>query len=585
MKKLFLFCSIVFISICHYAFAQDITIPDKTGETPHDLKFQSDSTNNEISRDFNIINSLDFAVKLDIRQGFGYGEAFSSKSTSFIIETDTHYKLSILFNPSQKKKEISVKYDIYNNTDVSQEVLGILRLNLVGQINVSPTPLPSPIPTATPLTSPTPTATPTLTPTITPSPTPTSTPTPIPMIYKISGHFAKPWYFYALLGFVTFLLLIVSIQSHRRGKKIKELYRISQDALKSSENTNQTKSYNSKDKEGSLSLEDFENLRIQVEEQKNEIQRIKKELINAQKLIKTKETTISVRQKELNDVRQDQKIIEKQLENIRANIIPFLQKYDIQEEEMESEQNPQKVERYIQTVDYRIEQKSKNIQYIHNFENLLQIMNDEMKTIYNSIRHQSPFRKAFYSILVGENENAGLQAAIQSMSQSPLEERERLLKILKLNETSELYNISKREFFDRFLRFSFLGTEDSAGILDDFMRLYLYRKVDFIKEEFVNDGIDVKKLDEIYKTISSYLWVDFGINLDASCINLFEDKFDNEKHEVKNIPVLRRLKPEWVSSKITDLEPGQIYDIYKIGISSKELGIVTKPKVVPHRRA
>ena len=224
----------------------------------------------------------------------------------------------------------------------------------------------------------------------------------------------------------------------------------------------------------------------------------------------------------------------------------------------------------------KILNKPPNIpEYIHDFQIFLLETRRSFTKIFDKIIPGSPFSHIFQSILYGSNNNAGLKNAIDVIGLP--EDRDRLKKILEVNTDEELLSVTKKDFFNKYMK------PIIFPILDDIAKIHAYRNVDFngivIEKDYERDRIDVKHFDGLYKDIVNFLGEKYQIELIT--VKLFKTKLNDSIHD----------QFEFNESELTTLDfkykelqnslgKRIVYDLFSVGIKAKDFGFNQKPVVV-----
>lgn len=258
-----------------------------------------------------------------------------------------------------------------------------------------------------------------------------------------------------------------------------------------------------------------------------------------------------------------------QWENKYKNLEPELQKEQEAKAVIQGERNglEQKLTAY---------HNQQRIAFIEAFREMLGNLFNGIKEIYRNIEArnpQSPFKDRFYAVLYGGKAgNAGLNRAIQNIAPDALQN------ILRLQHSEQIYEITKQDFYAKYLIYNFFGHPNTPEVFDVFMRLFFYSKVNLIEDTYRQDGIDVERLRDLRDEVVATLRSHFAMKV--SDIALFIDSFDQAKHDRETGPDTHRLNIPGLSDQIYRLANGRIYDIAKVGIQSRELNIYQKPRVI-----
>ncbi len=277
---------------------------------------------------------------------------------------------------------------------------------------------------------------------------------------------------------------------------------------------------------------------------------------------------------EIDQSNRDRQQAEEQLDQskqekrvIMENLDPILNFFEVEVDQLP--QTFQDHAEYVQDKDIYLPS------YMQNYETLLHYMFDNISEIYEKAHPDSKFRDLFKSVMYGERNNAGLKLAIDRMGNKT--NRDKLLEDLEIGRYTELRHMEKKDFFEKHLKRNFM-----SSVLHSFMRIYLYRHIDYenlnLADHYRNDGINIELLDEVCGYMKGSLRMNFGIQL--SPIRLFRDHFDREKHETGSArSPLERMLAEYKEAQ-HNLERDIIYDIISVGIMSEELDLHIKSKVI-----
>ena len=217
--------------------------------------------------------------------------------------------------------------------------------------------------------------------------------------------------------------------------------------------------------------------------------------------------------------------------------------------------------------------------YIQEFIRLVDLMTEDIQVIRNSINEGFPFSRFFDIILKGEKGNSGLIKL-----QSILHDEEEFLKELRKEGGSETFiqklnQVEKQFFYKRLINGPYFNTA-----LHTFAKLHHYVHVDWerlnLAEEFKRASVHLQQIDSVYYHMERVLNRHFDMRLIR--VDLFKDTYDADIHEKSNHSELTNpaMPGKYRQAVNLDLSPKVIYDLFEIGISSAELGINQKPKVV-----
>ena len=220
--------------------------------------------------------------------------------------------------------------------------------------------------------------------------------------------------------------------------------------------------------------------------------------------------------------------------------------------------------------------------HLRDFRTMLDFVEPFFADLYRDTQahNLSQFRDILKSVWQGERGNAGLNGADQRLSNT------RLLKTLQqsgkfdaseLDNVRKLKNVSPEAFYKAFIEPRFMPA------LDQIVRLYLLQQVPpeklDMREILKLEEIDAEEIVSAYKLAVRVLKKHYGLTLRT--VNLFEDTFNSDLHKkaYSDNEALTAVLPASTRA-ITALPTGVIYEIFKVGLVSEELGIDTKPQVI-----
>lgn len=274
---------------------------------------------------------------------------------------------------------------------------------------------------------------------------------------------------------------------------------------------------------------------------------------------KDKENIIKEKEQEMNKIRWF-------LSTVSNSIKPILAYLNL------DEKNPASWKPYFDDAVKDLQKTDKVAEHILAFQEMLKAMERSIREIYDTMKPQSPWKVKFKYLLHGENNNGGLVEALKIIGKK--DDRDLLIKELGKAGYHYLGNVDARDFYDKFIEPHFLT------ILHKFMQIYLYKDIEtedlVIAKDFKSDGIDIDKLNLLESKLTCTLSEYYTITL--TTVKMFEEKFDTSKHENSDYQELTDLDIRY-DDAYRRLQSGIIYDIIKVGITSKMLGKDDKPLV------
>ncbi|HET7228697.1 MAG TPA: hypothetical protein VFJ16_01710 [Longimicrobium sp.] len=194
--------------------------------------------------------------------------------------------------------------------------------------------------------------------------------------------------------------------------------------------------------------------------------------------------------------------------------------------------------------------------YLLSFVQLLTDLERLFTTVCNQARDE-PLRLAAQGILRGERGNGGLRAL-----RNDLEDPDRLLGMLQLQNPSDLWDLPWRRFQEKIVAGGFIQ------ILNNIARLGLYAGIRHpyvdVAQVLENSGVDPRLLDRAYGMVALRLESDYRMVLRTP--SLFHDQFHSGTHVRADYTVIERILP-FVANPIGRLGSGVIYDLESVGYS------------------
>jgi len=133
-----------------------------------------------------------------------------------------------------------------------------------------------------------------------------------------------------------------------------------------------------------------------------------------------------------------------------------------------------------------------------------------------------------------------------------------LCQVLKVDNRQKLADIDAQTFFEYYIKGRGFSMLNAIG------KLYAYNKMSTsgipLKEQMINDGVDLEYLGQVYQEINAVLAQEFGVRIYLP--HLLKDKFDPDQYDKNNFSYLAK------TYNFSGLEDYIIYDVERVGFKS-----------------